>query len=202
MPTKFNIEDFKLPEGHDPHGKAIHQTMARLSYFAHKDQKYGLILPYTYHLADVEAKILLVNSKRDILVMMDLMGYKEEYSFEGMKNILKALALGHDLIEDTFVTEDTLAQLGFPNFFISAIVAMTKRDGETLEEYINRLIMNPMAIMCKKADSFSNLQHSLHDGDEGAIKRVKKYTQVLRYLSGVDKVSFPEGFTFGDAYAG
>lgn len=201
MPTKFNVEDFKLPVGDDPHGKAIHLTMARLSYFAHKDQKYG-DKPYTYHLADVESKILFVNSDRSIRVMMDLMGYKEDYSFEGMKNILKALALGHDLIEDTFVTEDTLAQLGFPSFFISAIVAMTKREDETLERYIARLMLNPLAIMCKKADSFSNLQHSLHDGNKGATKRVEKYTQVLRYLSGVDRLCIPKGFTFGDAYAG
>jgi guanosine-3',5'-bis(diphosphate) 3'-pyrophosphohydrolase len=50
-------------------------------------------------------------------------------------------ALGHDLIEDTYVSETHLMEEGFTERIISAILALTKIEGESYEEYKQIMMM-------------------------------------------------------------
>ena len=84
---------------------------------------------------------------------------------------LQAIAVGHDLIEDTFPSiqrgVDALEYAGMTPRIISAIVALTKIKGEPYEDYKRRVKSNPDAIRVKMAD----LRHN------SDIRRLKGVTQ-------------------------
>ena len=69
---------------------------------------------------------------------------------------IKIIALGHDLIEDTFKSvKDGVEFLRYHEFtdrIINGIVALTKIDGESYEDYKNRVKSNRDAIIVKMAD--------------------------------------------------
>ncbi len=176
------ISSLELPL--HPKAKDVYQFMAKLTHHAHAQQKYG-DKPYTYHLYHVENSFYRLLNKVEILQAMELTGWAQEYSYEDIIYFLRAAALGHDLIEDTDITDMFLREKEIPEFVIQIIVSMTKDDGETLEQYLTRLMGNVFAIFIKKADSFSNLQHSLQ---EGVPRRIRKYTKTLNYLTGVTPI--------------
>lgn len=80
---------------------------------------------------------------------------------------LMCIALGHDLIEDTYVTTDLLRAWGFSERVVSGIVALTKHEGQTYEEYKAAVFSNPDAMRVKMAD----LKHNTD------ISRLKNVTQ-------------------------
>ena len=84
---------------------------------------------------------------------------------------LQCIALGHDLVEDTFdsVSEGVtfLTNRGFSTRVISGIVALTKIEGESFEQYKERVKTNPDAVLVKMAD----LRHN------SDIRRLKGVTQ-------------------------
>lgn len=63
----------------------------------------------------------------------------------------KVVALLHDVVEDTPTTLDDL-RLWFPEHVVEAVDALTKRRGETLDAYYQRVCANPRARRVKKAD--------------------------------------------------
>lgn len=65
---------------------------------------------------------------------------------------LQCIALGHDLIEDTTVTADTLYQMGMSERVVQGIVALTKVKGEDYETYKARVFTNRDAIRVKMSD--------------------------------------------------
>lgn len=69
---------------------------------------------------------------------------------------LQCIALGHDLIEDTFASVNDgmvfLRYHGFSERVISGIVALTKVMGEPYEEYKSRVKANRDAVLVKMAD--------------------------------------------------
>lgn len=79
---------------------------------------------------------------------------------------LLCIAVGHDLIEDTDVTYQSLRELGFTERIITGIDALTKRRGETYDEYKVRVKSNKDAILVKRSD----LQHNT---DVRRLKGVK-----------------------------
>ena len=69
---------------------------------------------------------------------------------------IKIIALGHDLIEDTFKSvKDGVEFLRYHEFtdrIINGIVTLTKVDDESYEDYKNRVKSNRDAIIVKMAD--------------------------------------------------
>ena len=69
---------------------------------------------------------------------------------------VQCIALGHDLVEDTFpnVAEGVafLRYHGFSERVIAGIVALTKVPGESFEAYKERVKANPDAVQVKMAD--------------------------------------------------
>ncbi|WP_175954509.1 HD domain-containing protein [Schaalia sp. Marseille-Q2122] len=61
----------------------------------------------------------------------------------------------HDTIEDTWVTADILGDLGFSEHVVCMVDAMTKREGESSEDYIQRLL-DADAVCVKRADLADN----------------------------------------------
>jgi len=67
-----------------------------------------------------------------------------------------AAALLHDVLEDTSTTAAGLADAGIPQSVIDAVDAVTKRDGEAVEQYFEWVRSNPWAVMVKTADIADN----------------------------------------------
>lgn len=66
-------------------------------------------------------------------------------------------AVLHDVVEDTDWTIDRLRREGFSETVLAAIDCLTRRDGETYEEFIERAAVNPVARRVKLADLEDNM---------------------------------------------
>ena len=95
----------------------------------------------------------------------------------------KAVALLHDVLEDTDVTEDELRSL-FGDEITDAVVTMTHPEGMPYMEYIARIAENPLARSVKMADLRHNMDLGrLRKVTERDLKRVReKYEPAMEYL--------------------
>ncbi len=96
-----------------------------------------------------------------------------------------AVALLHDIVEDTDVTLDDLRRMGFPEEVTEALALMTHDDGEDYFSYVERLSQNAIARKVKLADLKHNSDPSrlsvLTDRDK---KRLEKYQKAIGILKG------------------
>lgn len=142
---------------------------------AHKDQKYG-DKPYIYHLAQVDNLVVKVYKPKGL-------GRGEPYSKAIGDEIdcLRAIAFLHDIIEDTDTTADDLLKAGvFPHIVI-AVAVMSKKDGQSYEDYIKAVNGNELARKVKLCDTSANLMNSVM---EGRTKNINKYTKQIQLLGG------------------
>ena len=97
----------------------------------------------------------------------------------------KMTAVLHDVIEDTSVTEQELVSLGCPPRVIEAVVAISKRDGESMADYLARVAADPIALAVKHADIADNSGPErlgrLDPPTQGRLRR--KYAESLRLLA-------------------
>lgn len=100
----------------------------------------------------------------------------------------KCMAVGHDLIEDTWVTESHLWDYKFNSRVISGIVALTKIEGESYEIYKNRVKANPDAVKVKMCDLTHNSDITRLKGvTEKDFERIKKYHLFYTELKAIDR---------------
>lgn len=66
------------------------------------------------------------------------------------------VAVLHDVIEDTETTLEELRHLGFTEEVIEAVDALSRRESETYNEYIDRVLQNEIAVDVKIADIIDN----------------------------------------------
>lgn len=89
----------------------------------------------------------------------------------------------HDVVEDTPVTLDDLRRAGFSGKVLSAVEALTKRDGETRLEAARRAAADPVARNVKLADNMDNMDLSrLPSPTEKDLMRLEEYRQVRAIL--------------------
>lgn len=94
----------------------------------------------------------------------------------------KVVALLHDVLEDTFVNEDTIRNL-FGDIIADAVIAITKRPGETYEDFVRRVATNPISKAVKLADLEHNMDLSRLDSvSEKDLERVRKYERAKEFL--------------------
>lgn len=62
------------------------------------------------------------------------------------------VAILHDVVEDTPWTPEKLAAEGFPQHILDALDCVTKREGESYEQFAERSASNPIARRVKLAD--------------------------------------------------
>lgn len=96
-------------------------------------------------------------------------------------------AILHDVVEDTDWTLDGLRQEGFSEEVVQAVECLTHRDGETYDQFLERVTSNPIARKVKLADLEDNMdvkriQHLV----EKDIERIKKYHQHWRALKKIE----------------
>ncbi|WPB75098.1 GTP pyrophosphokinase [Archangium violaceum] len=69
----------------------------------------------------------------------------------------RMVAILHDVVEDTPWTLERLRGLGYPEEVLSALDCLTKREGETYEAFIERVLPHPLARRVKRADLEDNM---------------------------------------------
>lgn len=67
------------------------------------------------------------------------------------------VALLHDVIEDTDTTLDDLRDRGYSDAVITAVDAISRRDGEDYQAFVRRAAADPIAWRVKKADLLDNM---------------------------------------------
>jgi (p)ppGpp synthase/HD superfamily hydrolase len=98
----------------------------------------------------------------------------------------KMVALLHDVVEDSERTFEDLEE-EFSEEIISAVKSMTKKDGETYKEFIQRARQNDIAREVKKADIRDNLNvERLEELEDSDLQRIKKYHRSLNELKQID----------------
>lgn len=91
-----------------------------------------------------------------------------------------AIALCHDLLEDTEVTYIELVELiGVNNANSVKLLSKNYCVPYSYEKYIHLIKTDKKALIVKKADTLCNLTESVKLND---IKRIKKYTKQLEML--------------------
>lgn len=96
----------------------------------------------------------------------------------------KIVAYLHDILEDTFLTSSDLKVIGFSDNIIDSVVALTKIQGESYFDYLNRVKQNRIAQVVKIADLKNNMDLSrLSKITEKDIERKNKYEKALELLS-------------------
>lgn len=96
----------------------------------------------------------------------------------------KCIALLHDTIEDTNITEKDLREAMMPEEVITAVLALTQRPHEPREDYYQRIKLYPLALEVKLADIADNgLPERLALLDALTRQRLEqKYAKALRIL--------------------
>ncbi|MCY1016459.1 HD domain-containing protein [Pyxidicoccus sp. MSG2] len=69
----------------------------------------------------------------------------------------RTVALLHDVVEDTPWTLERLREAGYPDAVLRALDALTRRDGETYEAFVERLRPDALARRVKLADLEDNM---------------------------------------------
>lgn len=92
-------------------------------------------------------------------------------------------ALLHDTIEDADVTADELLAEGFPPATVDAVVALTRKEEETYEDYVGRCSLNPLARRVKLHDLEDNMDISrLSRVTEKDLERLDRYVRAYSFL--------------------
>lgn len=101
---------------------------------------------------------------------------------------LQCIALGHDVIEDTDVTFAQLREDGFSDRVIEGIRCLTKQQGETYEEYKEKVFSNQDAMRVKMADLRHNTDIRRLKGatEKDLIRTQKYYTFYLEIMAKLD----------------
>ncbi len=89
----------------------------------------------------------------------------------------------HDVVEDTGYTFERLRSEGFSEEVIEALEQLTKRKREPYDDYISRVLTNPLAIKVKAADLNDNMHLSrLNKITPKDIKNMQKYERALERI--------------------
>lgn len=95
----------------------------------------------------------------------------------------KIVAILHDIIEDTDITEDYLLKIGLSKRIVDAVVALTRSKDIDYQEYIKNLSSNPLAKEVKLADLEHNMDlKRLPTLEEKDLERNRKYQIAYHYL--------------------
>lgn len=129
-----------------------------IAFYAHHDQYDKSGLPYITH----------------SLHIAELMDTEDEC----------VVALLHDVLEDTEITEKDLQQWGITNRQIEALKLLRHIESEPYLEYVQKLRVDPIAIKVKIADLRHNADLTrLAEVTEEDRKRMEKYKEALQLLN-------------------
>lgn len=106
--------------------------------------------------------------------------------FSRKTEIERICSVLHDVIEDTNITLEQLKNEGFSEEILSALDALTKRDGEDYDEFIDRVLRNKIDCYVKLADLSDNIDlKRINNPTEEDLERVKKYRRAMDRIAEV-----------------
>ena len=95
----------------------------------------------------------------------------------------RIVAVLHDVVEDTDWTFDRLRTEGFGEPILEALDAVTRRDDESYEDFVQRAAKNPIGRNVKRADLLDNLNLSRIQAPKPSDHdRIARYQKALRLL--------------------
>ena len=95
----------------------------------------------------------------------------------------KAVALLHDVLEDSPYTTEELILAGLPETVVSAVQILTKKKGQDYQQYLELVKSSPIARRVKLADLKHNSDLSrLATVTEKDLERLEKYKKAIDYL--------------------
>jgi len=116
-----------------------------------------------------------------ILHPLKVMHYTKSSDMEIM-----AIAVMHDVVEDTDVTFADLISMGFTDRIVDALRLLTKMPGQSLREYLDGIKSNKDAIIVKLADLRHNSDiRRLKGITEKDVARMRKYNEMYLELKGL-----------------
>ena len=97
----------------------------------------------------------------------------------------RIVALLHDVVEDSDWTLDALRAEGFPSRIVDAIGRLTNREEESYDDFISRVLANPLAARVKLLDIEDNMDMTrLGDLTDKDLERLRKYHAARQRLLG------------------
>lgn len=99
----------------------------------------------------------------------------------------QAIAFLHDLLEDIPSWDESKLGEYFSERVVRGVKALTKREGEKYEQYINRVSGNEDAVEVKLADLEDNIRKTkeglVDEPEEKRLRRLNKYRKAYERLS-------------------
>ena len=168
-----------------------------IAIYAHKDQKRENGKPYYTHpiscMGLYRNFVGIVEGKHDC-IDLDLMDCFD-IPFHGVQEV----ALLHDVLEDTDVTlleiEEAFDEFGYKSYFNlyikQALLLITHDKSESYEIYIDKLLCNPIASICKMMDLTDNMNMlGLCRLTDAELDRTIRYAKYFKQIN--DKWRFIE----------
>lgn len=110
----------------------------------------------------------------------------------------RMVAALHDVVEDSAVTLADLCRAGFSKSVVDAVDALTHRDGESYENYVERASRNLLAKRIKIADLEDNMNFrriwKLEDKDR---ERMERYQKAYQFLTDTPRLNQSNDESFG-----
>ena len=102
----------------------------------------------------------------------------------------RIVAVLHDVVEDTHWKFETLRAEGYSEDIIGALDSVTRRPGESYDDYVDRAGANSIGRQVKLADLRDNATLSrIANPTEKDRKRVEKYLRAIARLSPAPNVT-------------
>ena len=94
-------------------------------------------------------------------------------------------AVLHDVVEDTEWTLERLRDEGFSDEVLEAVDCLTHREGESYQQFVERVRTNPIARQVKIADLEDNMNvRRINQLGPKELERLEKYHRAWRVLTG------------------
>lgn len=94
-------------------------------------------------------------------------------------------AVLHDVVEDTEWTLERLREAGFSEEVLEAVDCLTHREGESYQQFVERVRTNPIARQVKIADLEDNMNvRRMNQLGPKELERMEKYHRAWRALTG------------------
>ncbi len=98
-------------------------------------------------------------------------------------------AVLHDVVEDTDWTLERLREEGFSAEVLEAVDCLTHREGESYQEFVERVRANPLATQVKIADLEDNMNiRRISRLGAKDLERLEKYHRAWCVLTGAGNV--------------
>ena len=105
----------------------------------------------------------------------------------------RIVAILHDTVEDTDVTLEQLRTAGYPAEILSALDAVTRRDTESYEEFVQRSAQDPIGRRVKLADLADNMDlRRLPEVKDKDSDRLERYQRAWSQLMAIEEAARAE----------